>query len=208
MAVYSGLQPLSCKINVPFVLWMILVASATTSVDLTGMPPQIEELRAIAAAHKLSVLCVGKEGEAQVIRVGAAATIDQAEARKLLEEFRARASEVNAVDAAEFASGKCDHVSPESHAEGPPFGEAKLHVAAHDMAFGPRERLAPLLQRAVSCGFAGAQIRPLDDIDREYFGRARNAPSIKPGWLVLDAGEPPANRYQPLQCYMAYFRQH
>ena len=51
-------------------LLTIALVVASSAVDLAGMPPQIDELRQMAKANDLPVLCNGRMGEEQVIRIG------------------------------------------------------------------------------------------------------------------------------------------
>lgn len=177
--------------------------------DLTGMRPQIAELRTIASANHLRIQCMGKEGEARVIQLALPNDLAQTDRTALLVQFEGVASQVRSVDRVEAKSGRCDHVPNEGYLEpGAPFGDASLEPATHDLGIGPADRAKGLLGLAIACGYAKASVREMTQIDRRYFGKAINHPKIEPDWLVLDAGEKLDLRVQPAMCFlkMSHFK--
>lgn len=184
-------------------LLTIALVVASSAVDLAGMPPQINELRRLAKANDLLVLCNGRMGEEQVLRVGfrqGSKTSDLSSLRSKLYSVANRMSDVPNKD---IGSEHCDLEPVKSYVdEAPPFDEPKLLPASHDITFGPIAALAPLLPIAVACGFEHAQIRPMADYDRDFIGRATNAPKIGPDWQTLDGGERLGVRTGPMLCFL------
>jgi hypothetical protein len=177
-------------------------AAAVIALDLTGMPPQVSEIRAIAAEHHLPLLCNGVEGDQQVVRVGLPRGQSTREYVDLQEQFESISSRLRAIDAAEAASRRCDYEPADFHSEGSPFGDSLLASATSDLTFGPAELLQMFKPIAIACGFDHTFIRPLDEIDHRFIGMATNVSKIQPDWVVLDAGEQVAGRYGPQVCFL------
>lgn len=178
------------------------VAILETAIDVAGMPPQIEIVRQIAARRHLQVLCTGRAGEAQVIRLSLPRGRAKASAQ-IRGELRSVVSITWAVTPQQASSKNCDRVSPEMEESGPPFGDPALAPAAQALIWGPPDYLRPLLSIATSCGFTHAHIRPFNASDRAFLSHAATPPEIGPDWQALDAGEDSSNRYAPLMCYIS-----
>ena len=167
------------------------------------MPPQIAEVRAVASARKLDIVCAGKSGEEDVLRV----RIPQKSDEKFVDELRSDllklVNSIDLVDEDKIALGKCDRVSAQSYSNAIP-GIKIPEGALQDMAFGPRSLVSSLLQIAITCDFKRAYLRSMTQNDRAYISMAKNAPAVDPGWVVLDAGEDISRRDGPLGCYLSF----
>jgi hypothetical protein len=183
-------------------LLTIALVVASSAVDLAGMPPQIDELRRMAKANDLPVLCTGRMGEEQVIRIGFQEGTNPSDVSLLKAKLFSVSNRLSEVPNDKIDTRHCDLEPVMSYVDdAPPFDEPKLLPATHDITFGPIAALAPLLPVAVACGFEHAQIRPMADYDRDFIGRATNAPKIGPDWQTLDGGERIWVRTGPMLCF-------
>ena len=177
------------------------MAVLESAIDVAGMPPQIELVRQIAARRHLQILCTGRAGEAQVIRLSLPDSNPEATA-SIQTELESVVNMTWAVHQQQASSKTCDRDSPELEVAGPPFGDPALAPAAQGLIWGPPEYLRPLLSIAISCGFKQAHIRSFNSTDRALLTHAPHPPEIGPDWQTLDAGDDSSNRYAPLMCYI------
>lgn len=186
----------------------IALVVASSAIDFAGMPPQIDELRQLVKANDLQVLCNGRMGEERVIRVGFREGITPSDLSLLEAKLYSVSNRMSEVPKREIGSKHCDLEPVTSYVDdAPPFDEIKLLPATHDITFGSIAALEPLLPIAIACGFDHAQIRPMADYDRDFIGRATNAPKIGTDWQTLDGGERIWVRTGPTLCFLKLARQ-
>ena len=168
---------------------LILAASvAPIGIETTGMQPQLQAIRKLAAARGWSVSCEGRAGEEGVLRLKAPLGTGERDIKTFADEALKFASSAEEVSTSRAAAKACDGKAMND-------GDVAPQRA---LAFGPPTQLNSLQALARACGYRLAYVRPRNAADDKVFF----AWSLPPLTHTLDSGEDAPSRYGPCVCFM------
>jgi len=184
------------------IAWFLLVAMGlqppvpprpVAAIDVAGMEPQLRLVRRAAEQHRWRITCVGRSGEATVLRL----VPDNQESAIILNRVFSggdvRVSAAHYYYPSDSVPASCD-LDP-SHVVNPGF--------ASTLAIGPRNLLSPLLELARECGFTRTHVR-----ERRPNDLPVPVPNDAHGWHTLDAGENVMTRNEPMLCFTQLMSNH
>ena len=169
-------------------LLMLATLAAPVGIDATGMEPQLQAIRNLAAQRGWSVICEGRAGEEGVLRLKAPAGTDERGIRAFADDTLKIASSTDSISAQVAATRTCNGQAMSD-------GDVAPQRA---LAFGPATQLVPLQLIARACGYERAYVRPRNAADDNVFF----AWSLRPPTHTLDSGDEAPSRYGPRVCFM------
>jgi hypothetical protein len=170
-------------------LALAAAASGPLVVDIAGMRPQLNVIRAEAAKNDWTIICTGRSGEEGVLRLHAG----QGRPTDSLHSFL---DDPSRVGSSEWVDGFGGERLPASCNHNPPVvsgGGATAGV----LAAGSHDELRPALRVARQCGYSKAVIRPWLKGDIGGW-----EPPAAGSWFSLEAGKNASERQGPLVCFM------
>ena len=169
-------------------LLMSAALVASVGIDATGMQPQLQAIRTLAAQRSWSITCEGHAGEEGVVRLKPPLGTGESDIKAFADEVLKIASSVEEVSPANAAAKTCDGKAMSD-------GDVAPQRA---LAFGPAAQLSSLRGIARACGYRRAYVRARNAADDKVFF----AWSLPPPSHTLDSGEGGPSRYGPRVCFM------
>ena len=156
----------------------------TRAIEVAGMHPQIELMKAVADDYSWEVRCEGMSGSMTVLHLVPKLWAWPSSDEELSGELAAIATGTGSPTQKEA----CDY--PSDH-----FGAVTGDPEFDALAFGTREELEPLVPIAQDCEVQGAQVRPITEAERVYLGT-----ELDDKLLVLGVDPDRGHDHGPIMC--------